>query len=279
MTTIRLIDSHAHLTYPGLYDRIDEVRRHCAQAGGATVVDHVITIATDGDEARRSVALAAAHPGFISVAIGIHPHHAAKARDADWATLENLADEPSVVAFGEMGLDYHYDFAPRDTQAEVFRRQLRAAADRDKSIVIHSREAYDDVERILLDHGFRHRRVVFHCFTGTANEARRIADHGWRLSFTGIVTFRNSTQLQAIARDYPSDALMIETDAPYLSPEPVRSRRPNEPAHVAHIARFLADLRGEPLEELARRTRENTIAFFGLPESLRAPFGASPSIP
>lgn len=261
-----LIDSHAHLTYPGLIERIDGVRRNCAEAG----VDHVITIATDGDAARKAVALAAQRPDFISVAIGVHPHHAAKATEADWAALSELAGDPSIVGFGEMGLDYHYDFAPRDKQAEIFRRQLRAAADRDKPIVIHAREAHDDVEHILLDHGFRHRRVVFHCFTGTADEARRIADHGWRLSFTGIVTFRNSTALQNIARNYPADALMIETDSPYLSPEPVRSRRPNEPAHVAHVARFLAELRGESLVDLSRRTRENTIAFFGLSGRVRS---------
>lgn len=258
--TTPLIDSHAHLTYPGLFERIDDVRRRCLDAG----VGHVITVATDGAEAHKAVALARRFPDFVSVALGIHPHHAAKASSADWAALSDLAGDPSVVAYGEMGLDYHYDFAPRDTQADVFRRQLRAAADRDIPIVIHAREAHDDVERILLEHGFRHRRVVFHCFTGTSDEARRIADHGWRLSFTGIVTFKNSSALQAIARDYPAETLMIETDSPYLSPEPVRAVRPNEPAHVAHVARFLAGLRGVTVDELARRTRENTIGFFGL---------------
>ena len=135
---------------------------------------------------------------------------------------------------------------------------------REKPLIIHCREALDHAVPMLLDHGFAHRPVVFHCFTGTRAEADRIAEHGWRLSFTGIVTFPKSTELQEIAKSYPSDQLMVETDSPYLSPVPVRGRRPNEPAHVAHVARFLAELRGVSFIELKAQVSCSTRLFFNL---------------
>ncbi|MCH7872139.1 MAG: TatD family hydrolase, partial [Planctomycetes bacterium] len=128
----------------------------------------------------------------------------------------------------------------------------------------NGREAFEDGVSMLVDHGFAGRGVVFHCFTGTADEASRLAEQGWRISFTGIVTFPKSGELQAIAKAYPDDQLMIETDSPYLSPVPVRAKRPNEPAHVAHIARFLAELRGVDFEVLVNQTHRNTQAFFRL---------------
>lgn len=257
---MRLIDTHAHLTYPGLFERIDEVMRQCAEAG----VERVITIGTDVEEARKGLDLAQRFPGRIDVAAGFHPHGAAKVGPADWSALEDIWAEPSLVAFGEMGLDYHYDFAPRDAQKDVFARQLRMAAARDLPIIIHSREAFDDVRALLLEHGCKDRRVVFHCFTGTPQEAAAIAECGWRISFTGIVTFKNSTALQAIARAYPADRLMIETDSPYLAPVPVRSQKTNEPANVAHTARFLAALRCVGIEQFAAQTTGNAEAFFAL---------------
>ncbi len=257
---MRLIDTHAHLTYPGLFERIDEVMQRCAEAG----VERVITIGTDVDEARKGLELARRFPGRIHVAAGFHPHGAGKVGPAAWAEMERIWADPGVVAFGEMGLDYHYDFAPRDAQKDVFARQLRMAAARDLPIIIHSREAFDDVRALLLEHGCKDRRVVFHCFTGTDQEAAAIAECGWRLSFTGIVTFKNSTALQHLARAYPADRLMVETDSPYLAPVPVRSQKINEPAHVAHTARFLAALRGVEFDRLAAETSRNAEAFFGL---------------
>jgi TatD DNase family protein len=132
-------------------------------------------------------------------------------------------------------------------------------------VVIHCRDAFDDCIALLEERGFSDRRVVFHCFTGSARQAELVSRRGWRISFTGIVTFKKARELQVIARDYPADRLMLETDAPYLSPEPVRSVRPNEPAHVVHIGRFLADLRGESAAELAHGTTENARRFFDLP--------------
>lgn len=255
-----LIDSHAHLTYPELVGQVDAVLERCAQAG----VERVVSIGTSLDDARNAMALAQKYPGRVHAAGGFHPHHTDQVSQEDTFAMARLWRQPEIVALGEMGLDYHYDFATRENQRKVFAEQLKAAADLDKPIIIHAREALDDVAAMLVDHGFRDRRVVFHCFTGTAEEAAAIAERGWRISFTGIVTFPKSNELQAIAREYPVDKLMIETDSPYLSPVPVRSKRPNEPAHVAHIARFLAQLRGVSFEALTGQTHKNTMEFFGL---------------
>lgn len=260
MRGMGLIDSHAHLTYAGLYERIGEVMAGCTDAG----VDAVITVATNTAEASKALALAGDHPSRVYVAAGVHPHEAEKVTDAEFAVIEQVWDDPRVVALGEMGLDYHYDFADRGVQRVVFARQLALAASRRKPLVIHSREALDDTVALLRDHGYENRPVVFHCFTGSAEEAARIAEHGWVISFTGVVTFKKSTALQEVARDYPVDKLMVETDAPYLSPEPVRGQRPCEPAFVAHTARFLATLRGVSNEELVAQTERNTRGFFGL---------------
>ncbi len=255
-----LIDSHAHLTYPELHDRMEAVLARCAEAG----VDQVITVGMDLADTRAALALVERHPREVRVAAAFHPHEAGKVADNDLAAMADLWEHPMLVGLGEMGLDYHYEFADRAVQRAVFARQLELAAPRREPLVIHCREAFDDTIRLLTDCGFRDRPVVFHCFTGTAEEAARIGKHGWRISFTGIVTFRKSLWLQDIARPYPADRLMIETDAPFLSPEPVRSKRPNEPAYIAHTARFLADLRGEDFDDFVEQTAGNTRSFFGL---------------
>ncbi|NOX58401.1 MAG: TatD family hydrolase [Planctomycetes bacterium] len=254
-----LIDSHAHLTSEALASDVDGVLQRAVDAGVSTVV----TISTDAADAEACVRLARLKQG-VHCSVGIHPHEAGKVHAGDMDRLRVLADDPNVVAIGELGLDYHYDFSDQSSQKRVLDMQLEWAGQLDLALVVHCREAFEDVSAALLAHGFRDRRVVFHCFTGTADEARRAAQAGWRISFTGIVTFKRSTELQAIARDYPADQLMLETDSPYLSPIPVRSIRPNEPAHLAHTAKFLAELRGISLDEFAAATSANTRAFFGL---------------
>jgi len=256
----RLIDSHAHLTFDALAGQVEAVLRRAADAG----VGHVVTVGTDLADSRRAVALAAAHPN-VSATVGIHPHEAAKATEADLAAVIELAASPGVVALGETGLDYHYDFSDRASQRRVFEAQLAAAAARGLPVILHCREAFTDTVSMLTAGGFDSRPVVFHCFGGTQREADVIAGHGWWISFTGILTFKNVGELREVARTFPPDRMMLETDCPYLSPEPVRHIRTNEPAHLAHIARFLADLRGEPVEELADRISANTRGFFGLP--------------
>ncbi len=255
-----LIDSHAHLTDPSLASQLDEVMARAAAAG----VEHVITVCTTLPDIDQGLAVAVRFAGRVSVCAGVHPHYADKVTPADIEGLAAHYRSGRVVAAGEMGLDYHYDFADRRRQREVFVQQLERAAPFDLPVVIHCREAFQDAVPILLEQGMAGRRVVFHCFTGTAEEAALVAEHGWRISFTGIVTFNGSGWLHDLARAYPADQLMVETDSPYLSPVPVRSRRPNEPAHVAHVARFLAELRGVEYGELCDRTWDNMRAFFGL---------------
>jgi TatD DNase family protein len=256
-----LIDSHAHLTYPELSGQIDALMGRAAEAGIAAV----ISIGTDAADARRAIDLAERYPGRVYAGAGFHPHHADKVKPEDFGSMQELWAHPRVIALGEMGLDYHYDFSERGHQQRVFARQLEMARGVDKAVVIHCREAFADCVPMLLEHDFAGRRVVFHCFAGTAEEAALVAEHGWRISFTGIVTFPKSTDLQRIAREYPAEKLMVETDSPYLSPVPVRSKRPNEPAFVAHVARFLAELRGVSFHELADQTCSNTREFFRFP--------------
>jgi len=255
-----LIDSHAHLTFPELRDQVEDVLDRASEAG----VERVITIGIDLNDTRDAVALARRHPDRVHAAGAIHPHEAAKVTDADLAALIQLWDDPAVVGLGEMGLDYHYDFSDRQSQRSVFARQLEAAVARKKPLIIHCRKAFDDLVPMLVDHGFAGRDVVFHCFSGTADEAARVARHGWRISFTGIVTFPKSTELHEIAKAYPADELMIETDSPYLSPVPVRGKRQNEPAYLAHTAKFLADLRGVDYDSLAEQIGQSTRTFFGV---------------
>ena len=257
---MELIDTHAHLTYAGLVERVDDVLANARAAG----VRHIISIASDAQDAQRCLDLARAYPGRISSTAGIHPHESGKVAEGDAARVRALLDKPEVVALGEVGLDYYYDFADRETQKRVLGMQLELACEVDKPLVVHCREAFDDTIDLLSRYGYRDRRVVFHCFTGSSDDAKRVAECGWRISFTGIVTFKKLTELQAIARDYPADQLMVETDSPYLSPVPVRHVKPNEPAHVAHTARFLAALRGVDVDVLAAETTANAEVFFGI---------------
>lgn len=256
----QLIDSHAHLTSPPLLPRVDEVIQDSIAAG----VSGVVTIGTSLDDARAALALAQRYPANVFVGAGWHPHEAGQVGVEGVDAIAELWDEDKVVAIGEMGLDYHYDLADRDVQQDVFGRQLIRAADFDRPIIIHCREAFEDTIALLEKFGFVGRRVVFHCFTGTQEEADRLAKHGWRISFTGVVTFKKSEWLQEIARSYPADQIMIETDSPYLAPVPVRGRV-NEPTHLPHIATCLASLRGVDVEEFAEQTVRNTTEFFGLP--------------
>lgn len=256
----RWIDSHCHLTFDALWQQADGVLDRARAAGVAACV----TIATDLSDAERALALSARHCDVYTVC-GIHPHEAAKAPPGWIEALSALAARDDVYGVGETGLDYHYDFADRPTQHDVFARQLAIARRAGKPVVIHCREALDDALSVLAEAGPLP-NVVFHCFTEDEAAARRILDRGFWISLTGVVTFRKSDALRRVAAMIPEDRLMIETDAPYLSPEPVRNVRPNEPAHLVHTARRIAAARGTSLEALSEWTTANTIRFFSLPE-------------
>lgn len=253
------IDSHCHLTFDDLADQVADVLERAAASG----VTDCVSIGTDLADAACVLELSNRFSNVHAVA-GIHPHEAEKT-PSDWAAaLFEIASRRDVYAVGEMGLDYHYDFADRSVQKRVFEAQLELAARVDKAIVIHCREAHDDAMAILKQASPK-KPVVFHCFTGTLAEAEEIIDAGYWISLTGVVTFKKSDELREVARRIPADRLMVETDSPYLSPEPVRSKRPNEPAHVRYTAQRIAEVRGEAIEAFAARVRENTIRFYGLP--------------
>lgn len=255
----RLIDSHCHLTSDGLRQEAGAVIDRAAAVG----VTEYVTIAEDLDDARQALTLSEQYPG-VHVAAGIHPHRAGRASPGWDDALLEIVRRDDVFAVGETGLDYHYDYADRAVQEQVFRRQLALAADVGKPVVVHCREALGDALSIL-GQAPRLPGVVFHCFTGGDQEARAILDAGFWVSLPGVVTFKKSEALRTVVRTLPADRLMIETDAPYLSPEPVRRIRPNEPAHLVHTASCIARERGMELSEFAALTVENTRRFFSLP--------------
>ncbi len=254
-----LIDSHCHLTSHELMPQIGDV----ISRAQAVRVTEFVTIATDLADAERARALAGRYDG-VHVVCGIHPHEAGKVA-AGWdAALAVFVRGDDVFAVGEMGLDFHYDFSDRAVQFAVFRRQVEIAAEVGKPIVIHSREAHQEVLDLLADCP-RPPNVVFHCFTGSEAEARQILAAGYWISLTGVVTFKRADELRRVARLIPEERLMLETDSPYLSPEPLRSVRPNEPSHLVHTAACIARERGMEVAELAARTSENARLFFNLP--------------
>lgn len=257
---MEFVDTHCHLSSGDLARRADEVIARAAEAG----VTRLVVVACVPHEWDAALDLQHRYPGRIWAAVGIHPHEAAAATERDFARLAELWRTPGVVGCGELGLDYHYDFSPRPVQQAVFARQLEMACESGLPIIIHSREAHADVVQALLAAGFDGRPLVFHCFSGTPVEAVELRSHGWWASFTGTLTFKKSADQQQVCLATPGDQLMFETDAPYLSPEPVRKMRPNEPANVIHTVRFAAELRGESFAELAEASTFNAIRFFGL---------------
>jgi len=255
---MRLIDTHCHLAHGRLRGQLDEVLRRAERAGVAAV----ICAAGDLGESRAALALARGRAGIRCLA-GVHPHAAKDAAPGYLDELAALAGDPRNAALGEVGLDYHYDHSPRDVQRRVFAEQLDLARRLGKTVVVHTREAFDDTAAILAASGVDGGRVVFHSFAAGPDDARRALNLGAAISFSGIVTFRKADELRRAARLVPDDRLLIETDAPFLSPEPLRRMKTNEPANVVHVAACLAELRGCGAEALAERTWANAERLFG----------------
>lgn len=251
-TAAGLVDSHCHLDFPGLAEDIDGVIRRAGEAG----VAQLVTISTRVAHVERYRAIAERHPQ-VFFTVGTHPHNAAEEPDTTPATLVALAQHPRCVAIGEAGLDYHYDRSPRDIQARVFRAHIAAARESGLPLVIHARNADDDMMAILVEETGQGRfDAVLHCFSSGAELARVGLELGLYLSFSGILTFKNSNALRAIAAAAPRDRLLVETDAPYLAPAPHRGK-PNEPAFVVHTAAVLAETIGVSAEEAAALTTRN----------------------
>ncbi len=258
-----LIDSHVHLDDPRFdVDRPDIFSR--AEDAG---IEAFVTIGCDLATSRAAVDLARAHANVYAT-VGVHPHEAKQIEDSWYPELQQLAQHPKVVAYGEIGLDYHYDHSPRNVQRQRFREQIQEARALQLPIVIHTREAQEDTITILREEEARDLGGVFHCFSGDAWLAKDALDLGFYLSFSGVITFKNATMLREIVQTLPLDRILVETDCPYLSPIPFRGKR-NEPAHVTQVAKTIADLvgQGKPdaFESVARTTVENTKRLFKIP--------------
>lgn len=257
-----MIDSHCHIAGPEFAEDLDAV---IARARDAGVSAAMVVLGAEDEPELAQAAEVARRWADVRFAIGVHPHHAAKfagdPEDAVRAVESAIERQPLTRALGEIGLDYHYDFSPRDVQQQVFRAQIGLARRRRLPIVIHTREAPDDTFRILAEeHGAEH-GGVFHCFTGDRDVARQVLDAGFHLSLAGIVTFPRALELREVARMVPLDRLLIETDSPYLAPVPFRGKR-NEPAYVARVAETIGELRGSAAETIAAAARDNFARLF-----------------
>ena len=257
------IDSHAHIDGPEYDADRDEVIQRARQAG----VHAILTVGTGDPHSgalERAVELAEQHQD-IYAAIGTHPHDARMFDDRAEQRIRNLILQSSrVIAWGEIGLDYHYDNSPRNVQREVFKRQLRAARDCGVPVIIHTREADDDTLNILrAEYRGTVRGGIMHCFGGSLELAEGAIGLGFLISFSGNLTFKKASGIREVATQIPLERLLIETDCPYLSPEPFRGRR-NEPARVAQVARALGDLHAKTQDEIGKTTTANFARFFGL---------------
>ena len=251
-----LTDTHAHLDFP----QFDSDREEAIERALAAGVGIIINVGADLASSRRAVALAEAHPQ-IYAAVGVHPHDAKTLTEEVLTELRELARHPQVVAIGEIGLDFYRDLSPRDVQRQAFERQLALARELDKPVIIHDREAHAEVMDTL--RRWQGLRGVLHCFSGGLEMARRAVELGFYISIAGPVTFKNARRLPEIVRQLPLERLLIETDCPYLAPHPHRGER-NEPAYVRLVAEAVAEIKGLPLEEVARVTTANTQTLFGL---------------
>ncbi|HET9480479.1 MAG TPA: TatD family hydrolase [Candidatus Polarisedimenticolia bacterium] len=250
-------DSHAHLSMAAFEGDLADALERARQAG----VTRIMTCATSMADARANLQIAQGH-GLMASA-GFHPHQAKHLDAAALAELEALLDASAgIAAVGEVGLDFHYDYSPRDVQVEAFRSQIRLARRFGLPLIVHCRNAREQLRRLLVEEGAGETGGVLHCFSEDAEFAGVCLDLGFYISFSGIVTFGTAGAIREAARTVPLDRLLVETDAPYLAPVPYRGRR-NEPAHVVQTARFVAGLRGVPIEAIAQATSRNFDTLFG----------------
>lgn len=259
---MELIDTHCHLTFDDLEKNIDAVIAHSQQAG----VTGWITVGTDPQENRKAIELAERYDNLYA-AVAIHPHDAKTVTADTIQELKKLAQHEKVVAIGETGLDYHYNLSLHEDQIRVFVEHLRIASELNLPVIIHCRKAFEETMQILEGHSMGVDKIVFHCFSGSAEQAKILLKHGFYFSFTGIVTFKNAEKTRKAAGVVPVDRLMLETDCPYMSPEPMRKQKINEPAFMIHTAKFLAELKQMNLTEFAQAVSATSKIFFGLQEN------------
>jgi len=249
-------DTHAHYDDKRFNDDRDEVLGSMAGAG----VTMILNAASSLKSAKFSLKLADSYH-FIYASVGVHPHDAKSMTDNTGLDLETLLLHPKAMAVGEIGLDFHYDFSPREVQKKRFREQLELARHVKKPVIIHERESLRDTLDIISD--YSELTGVFHCFSGSWETAKIILNMGWYLSFTGVITFSNARRALEVIEKMPADRIMLETDCPYLAPEPMRGRR-NSSLYLPYIAQKVADTRGIAAEDAARLTMENGLRFYGI---------------
>jgi len=254
----RLFDSHCHLDMEDYSADCSEVIKRAARAG----VSKIMTIGIDLPSSRAALRLTETHPG-IFCAVGIHPHSAAAADDAALTEISQLARSVKVRAIGEIGLDYAKMYCPREEQITAFRQQLELAAELRLPVIIHDREAHEETMAILRQVAPLQQRGVMHCFSGDLTLAREVVDLGLYISLPGVLTFNKTEALREVAREIPLESLIIETDAPFLTPAPYRGKR-NEPAYVLYTAQCLSEIRGITLAEAAAQTTLNCEKLFAL---------------
>ena len=256
-------DTHAHLDD----EQFDADREELIERMQREGIRPCMTVGANMHMNRIAVELAQRYEGYMYAAVGLHPNDADEMNDDTMAQLKEWMRLPRVRAWGEIGLDYHYEDSPsRQVQQEAFAAQLDAARQADKPVILHIREAHGDALAMLRERRGSLPRGVVHCYSGSWESAQEYLDLGFHISFTGSVTFKNAVKLAAVSDRIPLERLMIETDCPYMAPVPLRGRR-NDPCNVKLIAQFLADRRGMDVEELARITRENGLKLFGITET------------
>jgi TatD DNase family protein len=258
-----LFDTHSHLDQEEFDENRDQIIQQAREAG----VTRLVAVGCTVQSSEKSVHLAEKYDGVFA-AVGLQPNYLAELGPDDWSAIVELVNKPGVVAVGETGLDRHWDYSPFEVQQDYFDRHIRLAQQHDLPFVVHMRDCDDDIMQMLRE--ARQRGLlkgIMHSFTGDAPMAAECVELGMHISFAGMVTFKKSTELRECVATIPADRLLVETDSPYLSPEPVRSKRPNQPANVRHTAACLAEVRGISLEELAATTTTNACKLFSLPLS------------
>jgi TatD DNase family protein len=249
------VDSHAHLTAPELLPDLQDVLQRAREAR----IKGIVNICTDTSSLHASLPLSGQHPSVVTAA-AVHPHDAQDEPSPFFATVREHAQGGRLAAIGETGLDYYYERASKEAQKRELLRHVELALSLQLPLVFHCREAFSDLFA-LMDAEYRGERALLHCFTGSLSEARGVLDRGWRLSFSGVVTFKKSEALREVVRYAPLDRLMVETDAPYLAPQSRRGRR-NEPAFIAEIIEKIAEAKGASMTEVADATAQNAWRFF-----------------
>jgi TatD DNase family protein len=252
-----LIDTHTHLDF----DRFDDDRAEVIESAYQQGVEKIINVGADMKSSRNSVRLAQDYD-FIYASVGIHPHDAKTYSSGDYQELQDLAKQEGVIAIGEIGLDYHYDNSPRQKQQEIFKKQLELAIEVDLPVVIHSRDAREDTIRILKEYA-TDLTGVLHCYGYDLLTAKEVFDLGLYISFGGIITFNSTSEVRKMIKQLPLDKIILETDAPYLTPEPYRGQR-NEPKYVKEVAKKMADIKNVELAEVEKITTENAEKLFTL---------------